>query len=1113
MISVLDSVKTLYKSDSVMKKYFVVFRDATTKRTNENNIVHTDRVMLDNSQIVTESLSITESICSSGYFQVGLCESANMKLSVVMPDNVKGDEVCIFQVLGEYNPEITSDDTKGLQIAEEDTVELESTFTSTNIISGLDTDTFDKEKNYLVLAKLKYIGNAIYLYVESSAGNSRMVYYLKPGLFNFSNLETWDSTKTYMENQIVLHDDFVWKSRTTNNTVEPGSLVNGVPTNAWENITQYVQVAIPIIGNEFYEYKMGIYANTQPEYGTLVGAATIYELPCPIMPLGLFSIYSCKRQNDSNLRDLEGYDRMQDVGLNVDVYLPNDGSTITPFSSEIQLGRILDAAAEGTQIVIGNNLSKEPVNLIQQENQELPFPDFPQDDITTPDADEGVIYQVTKSETQNVSGDKYDSSSVLGDYHTTLNVTQKGTVIDSDNSNWDTYNNNGRLRIVGTRRQTRYTERTEQIRWERSRTDYQWYVFYTITSEGEDYPTAGWFPYGQYPSGNISDVSVEERRWKWSTPQQTSWPSYSKGNWYYIDGINYYCYEQVYGNVYWEDYGYEYDGYYYSYDDCPVAYETANQSCTSKMRNYYDTQYGYYYPWIDERRGWVQQSWTTVTSEYYPSSMNIPNARDFVDTNGNPIKQYAYIDLKYVYYWKYDVDTAYVNDLLANRWVFSSELGSNRTEWFTIAERSGQKYDNTNVNKIFSQSSVWLSMTRTYARNVIYRWKEEAKLYVTPYIVPQETYDDNLSYTVYITYPSDMLAYQEENKAYLLAMDEVSEYTSQDGTYHSQGVMDINRQAEVRAAILNNSSKQCKVIPGTYVINNVTYSGGRFNVYWVQTLEYTCYVSYNGGAFQVDGEKSKIVRSANPFIGCVSHSQAEKFNSENVTWQSETVHGKRRDIIKGFMELHGLFINFDRWGVSTTRNVQASTLYPSEDLYPHDSKIPGNEAYGDIYPSIGSMEVTDISICKSIYIDDDLNNEFDGVLISKSQATAAEAGVYPYYYNKLTRRYGAVPGGMPEIAHEPWEGNKYYVIEDNFFIDNFVFDPALLKEICKQILSNIGDLQYFNLNAELRCLPYLEVGDNINIMTPQNGYETAILRRVMKGNLAQMDSIETDFYD
>lgn len=1100
MINVLDSVKTLYKSDSVMKKYFVVFRDATTKRTDENNIVHTDRVMLDNSQIMTESLSITESICSSGYFQVGLCESANMRITVVMPDNVKGDEVCIFQVLGEYDPVISSDDTKGLQISEENTVELESTFTSTNIISGLDSNTFDKEKNYLILAKLKYIGNAIYLYVESSAGNSRMVYYLKPGLFKFSNLEVWDNTKTYMENQIVLHDDYVWKSRTTNNTTEPGSLVDGEPTNAWENITQYVQVAIPIIGNDFYEYKIGVYANTQPEYGTLVGAATIYELPVPIMPLGLFAIYSCKRQNDSNLRDLEGYDRMQDVGLNVDVYLPNDGSTIIPFTSEIQLGRILDAAAEGTQIVIGNNLSKESVNLIQLDNEQLPFPDFPQDDETTPDTDEGIIYKVTKSESQTVSGDKYDSSSVKGDYHTTLYITQRGTVIDSDNSNWSTYANSGQLRIKGTRRQTRTI--TESRQWQRS--GYYEYYF------------SGWIEYPNHESAEVFGADFGQREphvgdsygggtiteiWDlWSEPRWTSsWPRsafvYQQGSYYSINGKSYYCYKVSESAVHW--------------DDDESAY--GSQTSTAYLR--YDTQYGYYYPWIDAQRGWVQQNWTVATSEYYPSAMNIPNANNFYDVNGNPIKQYAYIDCTYVYYWKYDVDLEFINQLLAERWVYDHEVGSARSEWWTIAERQGQKYENQNANKIFSQSEAWNSMTQTYVREAIYVWKEQADLYVTPYIVPQETYDDTLSYTVYITYPSDMLAYQEENKAYLLAMDEVNEYTSQDGTYHSQGVLNINRQADVRAAILDNSSKQCKVVPGTYVLDNVTYSGGRFNVYWVQTLEYTCYVSYNGGAFQEDGEKSKIVRSANPFISCVSHSQAEKFNSENVTWQSETVHGKRRDIIKGFMELHGLFINFDRWGVSTIRNVQASTLYPSEDLYPHDSKIPGNEAYGDIYPSVGSMEVTDISICKSIYIDDDLNNEFDGVLISKSQATAAEAGVYPYYYNKLTRRYGAVPSGMPEIAHEPWEGNKYYVIEDNFFIDNFVFDTDLLKAICQQILSNVGDLQYFNLNAELRCLPYLEVGDNINIMTPQNGYETAILRRVMKGNMAQMDSIETDFYD
>jgi hypothetical protein len=123
-----------------------------------------------------------------------------------------------------------------------------------------------------------------------------------------------------------------------------------------------------------------------------------------------------------------------------------------------------------------------------------------------------------------------------------------------------------------------------------------------------------------------------------------------------------------------------------------------------------------------------------------------------------------------------------------------------------------------------------------------------------------------------------------------------------------------------------------------------------------------------------------------------------------------------------------------------------------------------------------------------------------------------EASYYPFYYNRMTKRYGALPIGMPEISTTPWEGNNYYKIEGNFFFENFVFSAAQLKSICEYIISNIGSLQYFNLTAELKALPYMEVGDNIDIMTRSNGYETAILRRIMKGCMAQMDSIETDFY-
>ena len=1115
MINVLDDVKNLYKSDSVIKKYFVIFRDYGQLK--------------DNSQMTSESLQITESICSAGNFKVGLCESGNCKVSVVIDDNVKGDEITVFQVLGNFEPEITnppiardtagnlvlSTDTEGVQLSGEGLEKLTTTFTSTNIISGLDTENFFKDENYLILAKFKYVGRPIYLYVKNTADTERMVYYLKPGLFNFSNLQEWDTETAqedgYKNGAVVLHNDFVWQSRTTANSIEPGTLINGELSNAWTNITRYVQVAIPIIGNEFYEYQMGIYAKSYEPYGTLVGTASIYKLDYPIMPLGLYTVKSCKKKDDNNIRNIEAYDRMLDVGLDIDVYFDGTNPSDPSELKTIQMGQVLDQAAENTQIVIGSNLSKMPVNTIQLDNETLPFPDFPQDDETTPSTDEGIIYQTTKTETQTVDGDKYDATSVTGKYNVMLYATMRGTVIDADNNSWTTYSNNGQLRIMSKkRRQSKeFTDsRTEQ---RQSLGTYYYchfeeYIIYSydeITGEPVGEWVEGEGEFKNVPSGsNYRNVWVES--------------SYTKyGSWYSTDGYDYYIGFKKYES------GKEYTCYGIGSEYLKSSSNTSrtyNRVCTF----YYYTQYGYYYPEIDktDTRKWeVGQRWSVVTSEYFPSDIDIPYASNYYDEDGNQIKQYAYIDCSYQYYYNYDVDTDFINQLLAERWVFHHETGFNKYEWKTLAEREGKKYSSENINRIYSASEVWNSIKKYYQREVVYKWYENAELKMTPYIIPQGTYDSTLAYTVYITYPTDMAAYLEENQAYELAMEQVEEFTNDDGSYHSIGVLNINKQDEVRQAILDNSSKNCFVEQGSYTIDNITYIGGRFYIYWVQELSYNCYVSYNGGTFTLDGDKSRTVRSANPFIKCVSHSQAEKFNYLNIDFSTETVHGNRRSIVAGFMELHGMFINFDRWGVSTTRNVRASTLYPAENLYPHDSTIPGNEAYGDIYPSTGSMEVTDISICKSIYIDDYLNDEFDGVVITKSQVTALEASLFPFYYNRMTKRYGIVPDQMPEVSTTPWEGNNYYHIDNNFFIDNFVFGQTTaeirdnLIEICQTILDNIGDLQYFNLTAELRCLPYMEVGDNINIMTPKNGYETAILRRVMKGNVAQMDSIETDFYD
>lgn len=1419
MINVLDSVKQLYKSDSVMKKYFLVFRDYGQ--------------MLDNTRITGESLQITESICSSGNFRVGLCESASSKISAVLDDNIKNDEMCIFQVLGDFEPTITNppierdsanslvafSDTTGIQLSGEGITKLTTSFTSSNIISGLDNNNFTKEEDYLILAKLKYIGNPIYLYVETSAGTSRMVYYLKGEMFNFVNLPTWASGQSYDESETVLHNGFVWQSRTQANTVEPAANVN-----SWKNITRYVQVAIPIVGSEFYEYKKGIYVNTESGYGTLEGTASIYKLDYPIMPLGLYTVKGCKRTNDRHIRDLECYDRMMDVGLDVECVFSGN--------SNIQMGQVLDQAAQGTQIVIGNNLSKEQINpdLISEET--VSFTNFPTGNIYETTKEEAIEVQGTYSEVQ--SGDisldytRTEQKTLPGTYvnsandaysHTQMQIidgtldetannnnkefsttlrktiqsnklidsdnadwiscrdngtlrqigirrqtkTYKGTLIDSDNSNWTTYISDGILRQIGTRRQSQQFSGTivdsDNSNWTQAninagklyvRPDTYRRQTVTKTDDRKKYEQSRWWictgkediyewdsdagswsyyttntfinkRYDYYPPEGEEEIGGVLHVWSWSKREEQSSTTVTK-DWSYKSGttINYggktYTYlsavitEGTWGNwnsnnkrtrtdsavtTFYRDtqvgwYFSSYTSKWVKEHAVPfgksgeaeatdfVCYTTGGTSIrlykTTYWNTHYDTSYGYYYS------GWNKNAWPLLRAEYYTgigdstwvntSGQKIKNNAyidvyrdtsygyvynnlpgwsiqtteyytgiadsDWVTSAGVKIKKSAYINLYKTLYWKYIWDSLNAKGVGDNDWTaygtgttfqYASLSSGSGNQYKVASERPAQNSWYTSLNVIYSDAAVYKKMSRRYTRlhkydytfasagtgwtkyknsqaddnfnyvkdtsagnkqytrvtladqkrvgmysdktvynslardfrrqisygysynvpegghwlhpnadynvsgdrlkyranstidgitylndvyetkwrqynrTIIHTWEETAVLKKMTYEIPSAVWDSSMAYTVYIQYPSDGIAYQREDEVRQLALKDVGDFADSEINYTAHGTLDTDRQSAIRASILEDSTKVA-------VVGN----DRKFYVYWVYSLTYTGYTAYNEEQRVGDAGISGTIYAANPYQSCVMHSTAEKFNSMQIQYGSEAVQGTRRAIISGFMEIHGLFINFDRWGVSTTRNVSASTLYPAENLYPHDSTIPGYEAYGDIYPSVGSTEVTDVSICKSIYIDDDLNNEFDGVCIIKSNVSASETSLYPFYYNRQNKRYGALPHGMPEVGHVPWEGNNYYKIENNFFFDNFIFTETQLKDICKQILANVGSLQYFNLTAQLRALPYMEVGDSIDIMTPQNGYETAILRRVMKGNIAMMDSIETDFY-
>ena len=100
MIEIPNTAKSEYKEDSVVKSMLVAFRDLGA--------------MLTDSNIVQESETVTESICSAGSFKVGLCEASQGAISVNLAPNVEGDEMTLIQTLGYFEPTVTVDNTKGI---------------------------------------------------------------------------------------------------------------------------------------------------------------------------------------------------------------------------------------------------------------------------------------------------------------------------------------------------------------------------------------------------------------------------------------------------------------------------------------------------------------------------------------------------------------------------------------------------------------------------------------------------------------------------------------------------------------------------------------------------------------------------------------------------------------------------------------------------------------------------------------------------------------------------------------------------------------------------------------------------------------------------------------
>ena len=86
MLNIPDEVKALFKSDSVFKNFHVNFPNGE----------HTD---LNNDDVISESVSFTESICSKDVFQFGLSERPSIEFECVNVPNIYGVTIyCAIEI-------------------------------------------------------------------------------------------------------------------------------------------------------------------------------------------------------------------------------------------------------------------------------------------------------------------------------------------------------------------------------------------------------------------------------------------------------------------------------------------------------------------------------------------------------------------------------------------------------------------------------------------------------------------------------------------------------------------------------------------------------------------------------------------------------------------------------------------------------------------------------------------------------------------------------------------------------------------------------------------------------------------------------------------------------
>lgn len=182
-----------------------------------------------------------------------------------------------------------------------------------------------------------------------------------------------------------------------------------------------------------------------------------------------------------------------------------------------------------------------------------------------------------------------------------------------------------------------------------------------------------------------------------------------------------------------------------------------------------------------------------------------------------------------------------------------------------------------------------------------------------------------------------------------------------------------------------------------------------------------------------------------------------------------TINGRK--VIESICEINGVFGSFDRTGTFKYVSLGYGGVYPAEDLFPIERGLyPGESADPEEVPAT----------YKSL-------DYKEWVVESINRVNLYDAD------GELAAGFG--------------DGENEYQIRDNFLI--YGMGSAELLGIAENLYGNINGRTYLPATLELQALPYIEVGDLLDVEYSKGTIETFVMHRTTKGIQGMADTIES----